>query len=144
MKALSVQEENKYLRTHHLIELANYCAKFDPLFSDNKFINHLKIFDDFREVGRYGAESVYDPYARKEKHLEISGVSMWRVDYIKILDEIVSKIRGKLNHTKIGFGDSLKAILEDNKKAFLVSSWQLPISLRDILVNGNDFFTKTK
>ena len=139
-KALMVQEEQIYLKTHDLIELASYCSKYDSSLNNKDFIKNLTIFDDFREIGRYGGESSHDPHAIKEEALTTAGVYMWIETNIKILDEIVSILRGKLDFNGIKFSDSLNAIANDDDKDFLVNTWKLPINLKEILVTNNDYF----
>ena len=104
------------------------------------FLSKVKIFDDFREVGRYGGESTHDPHSKQEKGFITAGVCIWQNTNIKILDEIVSVLRKKLDFKKIGFSDSLKAIAEGNNKDLLAGTWKLPISLQDILISSNDYY----
>lgn len=139
-KALTVQEENAYLKTHDLIKLAKYSNKLDLTFSRVDFLGKIKIFDDFREVGRYGGESMYDPHSKQEKDFTTAGVYAWQDINIKILDEIVDIIRKKLVFKAVGFNDSLNAIANGDNKDFLASTWKLPINLRDILVSNNDYY----
>jgi len=139
-KALIVQEKRVYLRTHDLIELSKYCSQFDSVFSTDEFLSKVKVFDDFREVGRYGGESTYDPHSKQEKDFTTAGVYVWQNIYIKILDEIVNIIRKKLDFKKINYSDSLNAIAEGNNKDFLACTWKLPINLRDILISNNDYY----
>jgi len=139
-KALMVQEEKAYLRTHDLIELANYCSKYDSHFGSTDFIKKVEIFDDFREVGRYGGETTHDPHAKKEEDFTTAGVYVWIDTNIKILDEVVNILRRKLDFKAICFSDSLDAIAKNNNKDFLASTWKLHISLKDILVSNNDYF----
>lgn len=140
LKALMVQEEKIYLKTHELIELAKFCSKYDPTFINSEFLKKITIFDDFREVGRYGGESTYDPHAQKKEGFETAGVYTWQGTNIKILDEIVSKIRNKLDFKVVKYSDSLQAIIENNRKDVLLATWTLPIALRKILIFQNDFF----
>lgn len=140
LKALTTQEEKAYLKTHNLIELAKYCSKIDPFFADDKFLSKVKIFDDFREVGRYGGESTHDPHSKKKKDFTTAGMYTWQETNIKILDEIVNVLRKKLDFKAIGFSDSLIAISEGNSKEFLVDTWKLPIDLQNILISNNDYF----
>lgn len=139
-KALTIDQEKKYLKTHDLAVLSEYCSKYDPLFAEEGFLQKVKIFDDFREVGRYGGESIYDPYSKKEVGFTTAGVYSWEAKNILVLDEIVSTIRSKLDFDKIGFSNSLKEVVSDSETDFLAVEWKLPIKLRDILVTGNDFF----
>lgn len=139
-KSLMVQEEKAYLKTHNLIELANYCSKYDSIFNDNNFIKKITIFDDFREIGRYGGEANHDPHAKKEKNFITAGVYVWIDTNIKILDEIVNVLREKLNFKAIGFSDSLNAIAKNDNKDFLASTWKLPVNLKEILTSYNDYF----
>jgi len=138
-KALTIQEEENYLKTHDLIELAKHCSKYEPLLADDEFLGKVKIFDDFREIGRYGGESAHDPYSKKEKDFTTAGVYVWQDTNIKVLDEIVNILRKKLDFKKIGFSDSLDAIAEGNNRDFLAGTWKLPINLRDILISDNDY-----
>lgn len=114
-KALMVQEEKVYLKTHDLVELAKYCSKFDPFFADDKFLNKVKIF-------------------------VTAGVYVWQDTNIKILDEIVNVLRKKLDFKAIGFSDSLESIAGGNSKDSLAGTWKLPINLRDILISSNDYY----
>lgn len=139
-KALTVQEEKAYLKTHNLIELANYSSKYNSTFNDKDFIKKITIFDDFREVGRYGGEASHDPHAKKEEDFTTAGVYVWFDTNIKFLDEIVNILRGMLNFKAISFSDSLNAIAKNDKKDFLASTWKLPINLKEILVSNNDYF----
>jgi HEPN domain-containing protein len=139
-KALMVQEEKAYLKTHNLFELAKYCTKYDHSFEDEKFIKKINIFDDFREVGRYGGESIYDPYAETEDNFTTAGMSIWIDTNIVILDDIVNKLRRKLDFKSNNFSDSLKALVRNDNNDFLVNTWKLPVKLKDILVTGNDYF----
>lgn len=139
-KALMVKEEKAYLKTHDLIEISNYCSKYDSIFKDADFIRKITIFDDFREVGRYGGESTHDPHAKQEKDFTTAGVYAWQDTNIKILDEIVNVLRKKLDFKAVGFSDSLDAIVKGNNKDFLAGTWKLPINLRDILILSNDYY----
>lgn len=139
-KALMVQEEKIYLKTHDLIELSKYCSKFDSVFSNDKFLGKVRIFDVFSEVGRYGGESMRDPYSKQEKDFTTAGVYAWQNIYIKTLDEIVNLLRKRLDFKKINFSDSLTAIANCNNKDFLARTWKLPINLRDILISDNNYY----
>ena len=139
-KALMVQEEKAYFKTHDLIRLAHYCSKYDSTFNNEDFIKNIIIFDDFREVGRYGGESRHDPHAKKEEDFITAGVYVWIDTNIKILDEIVNILRRKLNFKAINFSDSLNAIAKNDNKDFLASTWKLSINLKKILVSNNDYF----
>ncbi|MEK7450834.1 MAG: HEPN domain-containing protein [Patescibacteria group bacterium] len=141
-KALMVQEEKAYLKTHDLIVLAKYCSKFDLVFVSGDFLRKVKIFDDFREVGRYGGESTYDPHAKKEKDFTTAGVYSWVDTNIKILDETVNVLRKRLDFQAIGFSDSLDVIAKGNNKDFLAGTWKLPINLREVLISDNDNYDK--
>lgn len=140
LKSLMVQEDKVYLKTHDLIELANYCSKYDQNINSPDFIKKITIFDNFREVGRYGGESTYDPLAKKEENFTTAGVCIWFDEYIKILDEIVNILRKKLDFNKIGFSDSLNAIMKNDSKDFLLNEWKLPIGLKEILTSDNNYF----
>ena len=66
MKAVTVQASGDYLQTHQLILLAEHCAKIDPYFAAASTIKALKVFDEFEQVGRYGAAANFDPKAQKD------------------------------------------------------------------------------
>ncbi len=140
-KALMVSQDKNYIKEHDLIVLSKYCSKYDSKFGKEEFLEKIKIFDDFREVGRYGGESSYDPHSKDEKYFKTAGVYSWTGTNIKILDELVSAIRIKLNFETIGFSDSLNEIAKDSKKDFLANEWKLPINLKDILTTDNSFFS---
>ena len=140
LKAFLVQESKGYLKTHNLIELATAASQFDQQFSDAGFLKKLKIFDDFREVGRYGGEASHDPYSKKEEGFVTAGVCVWEGSYIEMLDELASTIRAKLNFNSVGWTDSLIAIQQGDQKDFLVSTWKLPIPLIEVLVTRNGFY----
>lgn len=142
MKAFLVQNSEKYLKTHDLLDLANECGKVDKDFIDPEFLKDIKIFDDFEEIGRYGGEAFHDPYSKKTPDFETAGVYSWAEGDIRILDEVVHLIRGKLDYKKVSFSDSLLAILDDSKVDFLAIEWKLPIRLSEILTTGNNYFKK--
>ncbi|MDA1079429.1 MAG: HEPN domain-containing protein [bacterium] len=140
LKALMVSQDKHYLKEHDLTVLAKYCSKYDSKFKHHDFLKRIKIFDDFREVGRYGGESSYDPQSKKEMNFTTAGAYVWMGQNIKILDELVSYIRTKLNFDEIGFSDSLTEISKDSRRDFLANEWKLPIKLKDILTTDNSFF----
>ncbi len=143
-KALTVQEKGEYLKTHNLKELALHCSNFDDDFKDKEMLSDLEIFDSFREVGRYGGESDFDPFAVTTDEIQTSGVVTWSGSYIEKLDKFVFKIRGKLDFVKMNFSDSLKAIIDNKKDDLLVDTWSLPIPLDQILLNKNKHFQNEK
>jgi len=140
LKAFSVQEAQEYLKTHDLLELAKHCSKFHKDLSNKKFIENLKIFNAFIDLGRYGGEASHDPYSKKTKNVETASIILWQASNIKILDLLVFTIRSKLDFERIRFDDSLKSIQKKNKKSYFVKTWKLPIKLRDILIIENNYF----
>ena len=142
MKAFLVQSVKNYPKTHDLFSIAKECSKVDEEFSKPDFIKDIKIFDDFREVGRYGGASSYDPNSKKTQSFQTAGTYAWIDMNIKILDRRVYEIRGKLDYQKIKFSDSLIAILKGERTDFLEVEWKLPLKLDEILSAGNDFFKK--
>lgn len=140
LKALSVQLGGEYLKSHNLKDLAAHCAQFDTDFTEKELIEHLTIFDDFTEVGRYGGAASYDPHAIKTPEIQSWGASSWHEEYRALLDGLVFFIRGKLDTDKMGFTDSLQAILKEDQANLLVGSWQLPTKLREVLTAGNTHF----
>lgn len=139
-KSLMVQEEAQYLKTHDLIELSKYCEKWDPIFGEEKFLAKIKIFDDFREVGRYGGEATHDPNSESRDDFQTAGFYSWTNDNINLLDEIVFIIRGKLNFKKIEWSDSILCIINNDNSDLLMGTWKLPIELRVTLITDNNFF----
>lgn len=139
IKAVSVQRSGKYIKVHNLKELAAHCAEFDKDFSDAGLIADLTIFDDFTEVGRYGGEAVYDPHAIKTPGMTTAGVWLWADEHRKKLDASVSKIRGKIDFSKINQPDYLQAILKGDRTV-VTDTWKFPIKLREVLTTGNDYF----
>lgn len=140
LKAFLVQESKQYPKSHDLFELAKYCLEFNDNFSNKEFLDSMKIFNDFIDLGRYGGEASYDPHAKTTKNFETAGVVVWFESNIRILDALVFNIRSKLDFAKIRFADSLQAIIEGDKKNYFVGTWKLPIKLRDILILGNNYF----
>jgi len=139
-KSLMVQEERLYLKTHDLLDLARHCSKYDRKFGEDSFLQKIKMFDDFREIGRYGGESMHDPNAIKNENYETAGSFIWVNNNIKVLDEIVFSIRSKLDFSKIRSSDSLKEITKNNKRDILCGGWNFPIPINKILTNENDFY----
>ena len=140
LKAFLVQESGEYPKEHDLLKLVQFCSKLDQDFSEVGFLEKLKVFNLFIDIGRYGGEASYDPLSQKTKEFQTAGVMAWSGSNIKILDELVFKIRLKLDFKKVGFTDSIRAILEDDISNYFVGTWKLPIKLKDILSTGNDYF----
>lgn len=138
LKALMVYKEKGYLKSHDLISLAEYCSKYNKKFADVDFLKKIEIFNDFIEVGRYGAESNIDPHSKKEKEFTTAGVYTWTDTNIFILDEVINDIRNELLLDESN--DTLIAILNENNNNFVTSTWRLPIKLKDILVTKNKYF----
>lgn len=139
-KAYLVQESGQYPKDHNLLELAKQCSRFHKDYAEKNFLNGIKMFNDFMDVGRYGGEASHDPHAKITKEFRTAGVVVWSGSNIKMLDGLVFKVRSKLDFVKIKFSDSLKAILEDDSTNYLVQTWKLPIKLRDILTTENNYF----
>lgn len=142
LKALLVQHCGEYFKSHNLKDLAAHCAQFDNDFIEKELIEHLTISDDFIEVGRYGGAASYDPHAVRTPEVQVWGVGFWREEYRAILDGLVFFIRGKLDIGKMGFADSLQAILKEDQANLLVGSWKLPIKLHEVLTAGNTRFKR--
>lgn len=140
LKAFLIQSEGEYLKTHDLIKLCNECSKIDKGFKGKKFIKNISLFNDFIDLGRYGGEASKDPYAKKTKEIETAGVVLWQEGNIFILDELVYRIRRRLDFQKIAFSDNLLAILRGDNSNFFVGTWKLPIKLKEILILGNKYF----
>lgn len=140
MKALSVQEAQKYTETHSLLELADTCAPYDPIFIDSNAREFLRRIDAFDQVGRYGAAAKHDPLRTSTEEFETKGVMVWLQAYRGLLDEFVFRVREKLDYLKIGYDDSLRSILSGNASSMLMGTWTGEQDLRDVLVRENDFF----
>lgn len=140
MKALSVQERRAYLQTHKLLLLSDFCVDIDPFFARADTKETLRVFDLFDQLGRYGAAAKYDPLAPKDSTLSVAGVRVWHEEYRDRLDAFVFYVRGKLKFEG-NFSDSLKAILERNRKDILMGTWTGRPPLRVILTKNNRAFS---
>lgn len=139
LKALMVYKEKYYSKSHDLISLAKHCSKYNETFSDVDFLEKVTLFNDFIEIGRYGAESNIDPHSKKEKEFTTAGVYTWIDTNIFILDEVVNAIRNELPLDESN--DTLIAIINGNEENFIASTWKLPIKLKDILATKNKYFS---
>jgi hypothetical protein len=140
LKAISVAHDNTYKEIHKLLELAEYCARFDAEFTDKDLLDGLKLFDNFDQVGRYGGAAKFDPHAKKTDEFEVSGVVLSPSGTLEQLDQLVYTIRGKLDFSKSWFTNDLRAILTGDKTARIVAAWTLPIPIRDVLTTNNRYF----
>ena len=66
----------------------------------------------------------------------------WSANYIQELDGFVYKTRGLLDYKKVNFSDSIKAILEHNRRDILVAEWRGRPPLRVVLTKDNKYFTR--
>ncbi|MEJ2374082.1 MAG: HEPN domain-containing protein, partial [Pseudolabrys sp.] len=151
MKALIVQHSGQYPETHNLIELAGQCETVDAYFAQEDTNRILQQFDMFDQVGRYGGAANFDPLAKgktvggsKVQALgaRVVGVAIWKESYIGDLDAFVFKDRSLLDFKKIGFDDSLKSILERNRRNILMGTWNGKPPLRVVLTKKNNYFRK--
>jgi HEPN domain-containing protein len=140
MKAVMVQQSSSYLQTHKLMELAEACAMFEPYFGEADTNATLQAFDYFDQVGRYGAAANYDPLAQDTIELKTAGVSIWTEDHLDRLDGFVHKTRGLLDFTTTTLTDSLKAIVDMDRKSMLLATWQGKQPLRVVLTKKNRYF----
>jgi hypothetical protein len=151
MKALSVQETNAYIETHKLLDLAAACEPFDAYFSQQDTKRVLDQFDMFDQVGRYGGAANFDPMSKGKMisgaqfhpspTLHIAGAFVWQGSYLFDLDAFVFNVRRDLNFQKQPGLDGLKSVVENNKNSYLVATWHFPVSLHQILIHQNAYFT---
>jgi hypothetical protein len=137
LKAIMVWAEGEYEEGHILHRLLKRCANINPIFDDPAIKRTLKIFDDFAEVGRYGATAKHDPHARKGI---TAGAWNWQSSHLHSLDHFVWTVRSFLDFRRLASQDRLSNILS-NPKSPIVSEWKLDTPLRDILTKDNKFFT---
>jgi HEPN domain-containing protein len=140
LKAFSVFGLGEFAYSHRLLDLAKHCAELNPYFENPDLISKLKIFDEFAEVGRYGAAARFDPHARKESSVTTAGVYTWSEAYLGVLDAIVFDVRGLLNFESYPSMDMLRAILNRDKRNLFVHSWALNMPLRVVLTRKNAVF----
>jgi HEPN domain-containing protein len=140
MKAISVQGSGEYLEAHALLKLAKFCEKVDSFFADNNTKEILQTFDYFEQVGRYGAAANFDPLAKHTTAMKTKGVMIWREEYLQDLDAFVFKARSLLDYRRAKFSDSLRAILDRNRKDILTATGQGRTPLRVILTKNNRHF----
>lgn len=144
LKALAVQETGSYLKTHPLVESANFIKEFFPQLVEDHFLDSLRELDTPEQIARYGPFSNFDPLSKKiEGKFETKDVFVWGGDHIKKLDEVVNKIRSLVNFEGNLDRDSLQAIYEGSSKHQIILEWKLPnLSIQDILITDNDFYRK--
>lgn len=137
-----LQAAGKYSEGHKLLDLRMICAEHDSFFKDDEIVESLRIFDEFEQVGRYGAAANFDPGAKTTADFKTSGVMMWSENYIDKLDRFVFETRGRLDFKKVGYGDSFSAVLNGGKKMF-ASSWNLKPPLPVVLTRDNKYFKRS-
>jgi HEPN domain-containing protein len=151
MKALSVQRDQSYAETHKLLDLAQICEPYGAFFSEAETKRILKQFDIFDQIGRYGGASNFDPLSKGQSvggvsikvapGVQVAGASIWTGKHISDLDAFVFQSRGFLDFEKARFGDSLNAILNNERsKSSHLAMWRFPIPLRRILTARNAYF----
>jgi HEPN domain-containing protein len=140
MKALMVQETKSYIPTHKLLELAEACAPLDAFYADPRTIRVLKNFDYFDQVGRYGTAATYDPLAVDTEELKTAGVCIWMSSYLDDLDGFIFKTRGKLDFERARYHNSLKAIIERNRRSLIADAWKGKQPIRVVLTKQNRYY----
>ena len=98
------------------------------------------MFDEFAEVGRYGAAARFDPKAQKETNFTTAGVLFWSDGYLQGLDSIAHNIRKMLNFEQYKNMDIVQAILDNNKNQMFVREWKLDMPIRFVLTKNNKAF----
>lgn len=141
LKAFMLQAAGEYSEGHKLPDLRTVCAKHDKFFDDREIVESLRIFDEFEQVGRYGAAANFDPGAKTTVDFKTSGVMMWSANYIDRLDRFVFETRGRLDFKKAGHADSFAAILNGDKNTF-GSTWNLKPPLPVVLTRDNKYFKR--
>jgi len=140
MKAFMVQTFGQYLETHKLLTIAGKCEKCDTYFGTKSTVEMLRRFDAFDQVGRYGGAAKHDPHSRQTEDIQIAGGFLWSDADLRLLDEFVSHVRGKLDFRSVGFADSLKDILDNNRKNIFFSRWKGYPDIREVLTKDNAYF----
>jgi HEPN domain-containing protein len=151
LKALSVQRDQSYAETHKLLDLAQICEPYGQFFSESETKRILEQFDIFDQIGRYGGASNFDPLSKGQSvggvsikiapGAQVAGASVWTGKHISDLDAFVFHARGFLDFEKARFGNSLKAILNnDPSKSSHLGTWRFPVPLREVLTVGNAYF----
>lgn len=140
MKALTVQENGSYAETHKLLELAEQCKDFDPVFSKESTNDTLRQFDIFDQVGRYGASAKFDPMSQKSGPIVTAGSYVWSAADLDRLDEFVYNTRSLLDYSKVSFVDTLPLIQAKDRKNILSGTWKGRPPLRVVLTKKNRYF----
>ena len=140
IKAYTVQEAKKFIKTHDLEPLREMAANYNDYFSKGEVKKQLAEFNVYDQVTRYGAESSYDPHHVKTDSMEIAGEWHLSGQHIKILDKLVYEIRSLLDFKKMNWPDTLKAILEERKDIMFVATWRLPFPIKKVLIIGNEYY----
>lgn len=142
IKALLVQYTGKFPKGHNLNELRKECATFLRILNRKEVKNLITKFDELEQVSRYGPFSTFDPMAKKVVgQFETKGVFMWQNTYIKELDKLVYKLRGKVDFADNIKADNLLAVLSEDNSIKIVSDWRLKFpSLKDVLTFHNDYY----
>jgi hypothetical protein len=150
LKAMSVQREKAYLKTHKLRELAKRCEPYGPYFCDKETVRVLEQFDMFDQIGRYGGAAKFDPLstglgaggmtAKVAPSVQVAGSWIWLPKYLQDLDGFVFNARSQLDFAKANFGDGIKSVLSGNASASSLGLWRLPIPLHEVLTAQNAYF----
>jgi hypothetical protein len=140
LKAFSMYGLGEFAYSHKLLDLAEHCSELNPYFASPEALSSLKIFDEFAEVGRYGAAARFDPHAQKMPDMQTAGVYAWSEGYLGVLDAVVWNVRSLLDFEGYEGMDNLRAILERNRKQLFVHTWSLDMPLRVILTRKNAVF----
>jgi HEPN domain-containing protein len=150
MKALNIQRNGTYLETHKLLDLAAKCEPDGAFFSEPETKRILEQFDIFDQIGRYGAAANFDPLSKGASvggvsikvspGVEIAGAWIWTPKHLHDLDGFVFQARALLDFEKIKWDDGLKSVMSNNQRSQLVSRWQFPIPLREVLTKQNAYF----
>lgn len=154
LKALTIQNEKCFANNSHALPaLGQYCEKYDPYFAEPETKRVLQQFDAFTEVGRYGGAAKFDPLAKGASvggwsvqfgsGVIAAGVSIWTPQCLQDLDAFVFKIRSMLDFKTLGQKDGLRAVLNNDVSYILVSEWQFPIPIHDVLTHFNSWYTSS-
>jgi HEPN domain-containing protein len=141
LKAIMLQASGAYSEGHKLLDLGAICAERHVFFKENDVVETLNIFDEFEQVGRYGAAANFDPKAKSDDKIQTAGVMMWSEQYIQRLDHFVYHTRGLLDFKKANYADSFSAMLR-GEQGKLFTEWNLRPPLSVILRKDNRYFKR--
>ncbi|MGL5167311.1 MAG: HEPN domain-containing protein [Afipia sp.] len=154
LKAVSIQFKGEYLETHQLSVLASHCEDVLPFLTEQAAKDDLSKFDLFEQIGRYGAAAKFDPLSKGKSvggmdvtiddQVNVAGMWVWTAAHVEVLDKVVYFIRGHLDFANMPYDDNLHSIVVNNERNLLVSTWNGPPTIYDVLTTGNSYFNPSR